>query len=51
MFDFPIKRGNKSAFNDINGIVLTEELSEKLFGKMNPLGQQVQMLFDVNGQT
>jgi len=48
MFDFPIKWGNKSEFTDINGIVLTEELSEKLFGKTNPLGQKLQMLFDVN---
>jgi putative ABC transport system permease protein len=50
MFDFPIKWGNKSAFTDPNGIVLTEELSEMLFGKVNSIGKIVNIRFNQNGQ-
>lgn len=49
MFDFPVKRGNINTFTDQNGIVLTEELSEKLFGKDNPVGKNVNMRFNNNG--
>lgn len=50
IFDFPIKWGNKSAFTDPNGIILTEELSEMLFGNANPLGKNVNIRFNQNGQ-
>jgi len=49
MFDFPIKWGNKKDFTDPDGIVLTHELSEKLFGKQNPTGKYVKAIFDKNG--
>ncbi len=50
MFDFPIKWGNKLRFTDQDGIVLTNELSEKLFGKENPVGKNVNVRFNKNGQ-
>lgn len=49
MFDFPVKWGSKQAFTEQDGIVLTEELSEKLFGKENPLGKNVSIRFNNNG--
>ncbi|HEY4324264.1 MAG TPA: ABC transporter permease [Mucilaginibacter sp.] len=49
MFDFPVKWGNKQHFTDLDGIVLTEELSEKLFGKENSVGKNVSMLLSKNG--
>src|SRR5579863_5292020 len=49
MFDFPVKWGNKQRFADPDAIVLTEVLSEKLFGKENPVGKNVSVRFDING--
>ncbi len=46
MFDFPVKWGNKKNFTDQDGIVLTEELSEKLFGKENPTGETISVKFN-----
>ena len=50
MFDFPVKWGNKLHFTDQDGIVLTEKLSEKLFGKQNPIGKNISIRFNKNGQ-
>ena len=50
MFDFPIKWGNKQNFTDPTGIVLTDELSEKLFGKENSLGKILNIRFNLNNQ-
>ena len=50
MFDFPVKWGNKQRFTDQDGIVLTDELSEKLFGKENPVGKNVNVRFNKNGR-
>ena len=50
MFDFPVKWGSKQTFTEQDGIVLTEELSEKLFGKENSVGKNVSMRFSNNGQ-
>jgi len=49
MFDFPVKWGSTAA-KDQHGIVLTHELSEKLFGKENSLGKSLNIIFDSNGQ-
>jgi putative ABC transport system permease protein len=49
MFDFPVKWGNPATFTDEDGIVLTEQLSEKLFGKLNPTGKNVNVRFNNNG--
>ncbi|HEY8783560.1 MAG TPA: ABC transporter permease [Mucilaginibacter sp.] len=49
MFDFPVKWGNKQNFTDQDGIVLTDDLSKKLFGKANPVGKNVAVRFNNNG--
>src|SRR5471030_2339317 len=49
MFDFPVKWGNQTHFTDPDGIVLTANLSEKLFGKENPVGKNVSVRFNNNG--
>lgn len=50
MFDFPTKWGNKQNFTDPDGIVLTYDLSKKLFGKQNPTGKIKSIRFSNNGQ-
>jgi putative ABC transport system permease protein len=50
MFNFPVKWGDKQRFIDQDGIVLTNELSEKLFDKANPVGKNVNVRFNKNGQ-
>jgi ABC-type antimicrobial peptide transport system permease subunit len=50
MFDFPVKWGNKEHFTDPDGIVLTDKLSQKLFGKENPVGKNISVRFDNNGK-
>lgn len=50
MFNFPVKWGNKQTFTDPDGIVLSEELSEKLFGKENPVGKNISAAFNVAGK-
>jgi len=45
IFDFPVKWGNQKEFTDQDGIVLTEELSDKLFGKENPTGKTISVTF------
>ena len=50
MFNFPVKWGNKQTFTDPDGIVLSEELSEKLFGKENSVGKNVSLKFSVFGK-
>ncbi len=50
MFDFPVKWGHLKTFTEQDGIVLTEELSEKLFGKENPIGETVNARFNINGK-
>jgi putative ABC transport system permease protein len=50
MFDFPVKWGNQNRFTDPDGIVLTTYLCEKLFGKENPVGKNVNIRFNSNGK-
>lgn len=43
IFTFPFSKGNvEIPFNGPNSIVITEKLSQKLFGNENPLGKTVQ---------
>ncbi|HMF71627.1 MAG TPA: ABC transporter permease [Flavitalea sp.] len=49
MFDFPIKWGSKQHFIDQDGIVLTHELSEKIFGQENSIGKTLNIRFSNNG--
>lgn len=48
MFTFPLKWGNKTALNEPNKIILSENTAIKYFGEANPLGET--MTFDF-GQT
>ena len=50
MFDFPVKWGRLADLDAADAIVLTEELSEKLFGKANAVGKQVAARFSANGR-
>lgn len=51
MFDYTVKWGDQQHFTDQDGIVLTSELSEKLFGKNNAVGKVIAIIFNVNGQS
>lgn len=50
MLDFPVKWGNEKTFTEQNSIVLTEPLSEKLFGKDNPIGKTINIRFAKDGK-
>ena len=44
MFSFPMLRGNPStALNDVHSVVLTEKLSQSLFGDEDPLGKMIKI--------
>ncbi|MEP7266677.1 MAG: FtsX-like permease family protein, partial [Saprospiraceae bacterium] len=49
MFDFPVKWGNKKTFATQDGILLSQEISVKLFGSENPIGKTINLRFAVNG--
>ncbi|WP_028297229.1 ABC transporter permease [Olivibacter sitiensis] len=43
MFTFPLLYGNEqTALNDVNSIVLSDELAQRIFGKLNPVGREIQ---------
>jgi putative ABC transport system permease protein len=48
VFSFKLKSGNShEVLRDVHSVVLTEEISEKMFGKYNPVGKTIQIkLFD-----
>jgi putative ABC transport system permease protein len=42
VFNFPFEKGNPAtALNEANGIVLTNESAQKIFGQTDPLGQSI----------
>lgn len=44
IFTFPLLKGHpKTALNDLNGIVLTAALAEKLFGNEDPMGKTLKL--------
>lgn len=44
IFSFPLLKGHpKTALNDLNSIVLTESLAQKLFGDADPMGKTVKV--------
>ena len=49
LFDFPIKSGNPSTFEEGEGIVITEEISQKYFGEKDPIGATLSIRFVENG--
>ena len=54
MFDFPLVKGDaKTALSQPDGLIMTEEMAMKYFGRADPVGQVIQMdkahSFTVNG--
>ena len=46
-FQFPLEVGTKeSALSDIHSIVLTEEMARKYFGRRNPVGETLPIIFN-----
>ena len=45
MFTFPMKYGAISSIEDKSRIIISSQLSEKYFGEMNPVGEQVTLNF------
>lgn len=45
MFTFPLKSGNKTALNDPNKIILSENTALKYFGDTDPIGQAMTFHF------
>jgi putative ABC transport system permease protein len=50
MFTFPLKWGFSKSLQDLSSIILSEKMSVKYFGKENPVGQRIQMIFE-NGRS
>jgi len=48
MFTFPLKWGNTEALNDANSIILSEPMAEKYFGNENPIGKDLQLIFNAD---
>ncbi len=48
MFTFPMKWGNASELNDVNSIILSEPMAEKYFGRENPIGKDLQLIFSAD---
>ncbi|MEM9832368.1 MAG: ABC transporter permease [Bacteroidota bacterium] len=46
VFTFPLKLGVKSSLSEPNNIILSEEMATKYFGDENPLGQDIQIIFE-----
>jgi putative ABC transport system permease protein len=52
MYGFPVLYGNREkAFSNINSAVITESVSQKLFGVKNAIGKAFSMQTTVNGET
>lgn len=45
MLTFPLKLGDKSALNDRNGIILSEQMAIKYFGYADPIGEEMLLKF------
>ena len=46
MFTFPLEKGNRSALEDPNAVVISHQMAEKYFVDQNPIGQQLLFIFD-----
>ena len=46
MFTFPLKYGDKNHLLENNGIVITENIADKYFGNINPVGKQLTITVD-----
>ncbi|MFZ6009339.1 MAG: permease prefix domain 2-containing transporter, partial [Bacteroidota bacterium] len=48
MLTFPLKWGAAKSLKDVNSIIISEPMSVKYFGEENPIGQNIQVIFDQN---
>jgi putative ABC transport system permease protein len=46
MFTFPLSQGTNNSLEDKNGIVLSDEMAQKYFGEENPIGRDLQLVFN-----
>lgn len=46
MFTFPLKWGTQQSLKDLNSIILNEEMAIKYFGDENPIGMDIQVIFN-----
>ena len=46
MFDFPLVRGSKAPLHELFSAVISEEIAQKYFGNVNPIGQTLMMQLD-----
>lgn len=50
IFDFPVKWGNPAQFSVQDAIVLSAQAAERYFGNENPVGKELTMHFNLDGQ-
>lgn len=51
IFTIPLVNGNQNSFlQSSNSVVISENLSKKIFGKENPLGKEIQLLMEGNDE-
>ncbi len=50
MFSYPLEAGSSNAIDDPNGIVLSKKTAEKYFDTTNPMGQELEVKFILDGQ-
>ena len=48
MFTFPLKFGDKKSLLNKNAVILSRDISDKYFGKSNPVDKQVTIIFNKN---
>lgn len=48
MFTFPLKTGNKDELYNKNTVILSNETTDKYFGKSNPINKQITLTFNNN---
>ena len=45
MLTFPLQYGTAQSLSELNSIILSHDMAVKYFGKSNPVGQEMQMIF------
>jgi len=48
IFTFPLKYGPSETFKNKNGIILSEEIANKYFGDVNPIGKQMTLRYNAD---
>lgn len=50
MFSFPVRSGNTNLLEDPDEVVISTKMAEKYFGDFNPLGENLELKFFINGK-